>query len=123
MRVRVGSINSLNLIWSPQIIEVNFVEVAILCGLNNLGIDLQRKESAHSIIEKSGPFLLLKKMGTPSYLEEEPHLCGHRNFGRGEGGHCPHWYRYLGGNPGKGQTSSPPDSRKGRRIPKPSYLG
>ena len=90
MRVRVGSINSLNLIWSPQIIEADFVEVAILGGLNNFGVDLQRKKSAHSVIEKSGPFLLLRRRDTPSFREVGPHLCGHRMIGRGEGGRCPH---------------------------------
>jgi hypothetical protein len=123
MRVRVGPINSLNLIWGPQIIEADFVEVAILGGLNDFGVDLQRKKSAHSVIEKSGPFLLLRRRGTPSFLEVGPHLCGHRRIGRGGGGRCPHWYRYLGGNPGKGQTVSPPDSRKDPLLPKPSYLG
>ena len=86
----MGPINSFNLIWGPQIIEANLVEVAILGGLDNLCVDLQRKKSAHSIIEKSGPFLLLRKMGIPSSLGVEPHLCGHRRIGQGRGGHCPH---------------------------------
>src|SRR6201993_1314990 len=122
MRVRVGSINSLNLIWSPQIIEADFVEVAILSGLDDFRIDLKGTVSLLNN-EKSGPFLLLKKMDTPSCLEVGPHPCGHRSFGRGGGGRCPHWYHYPGGNPGKGSTVSPPYSRKDQRRPKPSYLG
>ena len=122
MRVQVGPINSLNLIWGPQIIEADFVEVAILGGLNDMCVDLKGKVS-YLNNKKSGPFLLLKKMDIPSCLEVGPHPCGHCRIGQGGGGRCPHWYHSLGGNPGKGQTISPPGSRKGLLLPKPSYPG
>src|SRR5579872_2389918 len=55
MRVRVGPINSFNLIWGPQIIEANLVEVAILGGLNNLCVDLQRKSQLSHREEQTIP--------------------------------------------------------------------
>src|SRR5579872_1755694 len=103
MRVRVGSINSFDLIWSPQIIEANLVEMAILGGLNNLCIYLQRNCQLLKI-EKSGPFLPRKMTDTPFSREEGPHHGGHHRIGRGGGGRCPHWYHCPGGNPSKGQT-------------------
>ena len=42
VRVRVGPIDGFYLIRGSQIIEANFGEMAILGGLNNPGIDLQR---------------------------------------------------------------------------------
>src|SRR5579872_5748732 len=41
MGVWLGPINSFNLIWGPQIIEANLVEMAILGGLDNLHVDLK----------------------------------------------------------------------------------
>ena len=85
----MGPINSFDLIWGPQIIEANLVEMAILGGLDNLGVYLPMN-CQQLKIEKSGPFLPRKMKGTPFSLEEEPPHGGHRRIGQGGGGRCSH---------------------------------
>src|SRR5579872_4463579 len=99
MRVRVGSINSFDLIWSPQIIEANFVEVAVLSGLDNFGVYLPRN-CQQLEIKKSGTFLPRKMKDTPFSLEVGPPHGGHHRTGQGGGGRCPRWYHYPGDSPG-----------------------